>query len=64
MADFAPKHVRELAAEVSDAIEWVWYRMVPVGSLVLLCGYMKSGKSTLAYELVVAVAQGRPCTRE
>jgi KaiC/GvpD/RAD55 family RecA-like ATPase len=60
MADFAPKHVRDLAAEVSEAIEWVWYRMVPVGSLVLLCGYMKSGKSTLAYELAVAVSQGRP----
>ena len=40
-------------------IEWIWERIIPVGSLFLLAGYMKTGKSTFAYPLAVSVAQGR-----
>jgi AAA domain len=59
MSSFAPRHVSDLAAEVAEEIVWLVYRLVPVGILLLLAGYMKIGKSTLAYELAVAIAQGR-----
>ena len=40
--------------------EWVVDNLVPSGGVVLLVGRPKSGKSTLARALAVAVAQGRP----
>jgi DNA polymerase-1 len=40
--------------------EWVVDGLVPSGGVVLLVGRPKSGKSTLARTLAVAVAQGRP----
>ena len=58
-APFAPLHVSALAAEVPESIDWLVHRLVPKGVLMLLTGYMKTGKSTLAYDLVVAVAQDR-----
>src|SRR5437868_159230 len=58
-APFAPIHVSDLATEVPENIVWLVHRLIPTGILMLISGYMKTGKSTLAYALAVAVAQGR-----
>jgi len=39
---------------------WLWKPFLPEGILAMLAAYMKLGKSTFAYALAVAVAQGRP----
>ena len=53
------------AAEILDLstpeILWLWQGLIPVGSLFLLCAYMKVGKSTLAYRVALAIAQGLVC---
>src|SRR5262249_14357937 len=40
-------------------IPWAWALFIPVGALVFLCAFMKVGKSTFAYALAIAAAQGR-----
>jgi sarcosine oxidase gamma subunit len=49
-----------LQAENAAGPEWVVHGLVPAAGVVLLVGRPKSGKSTLARALAVAVAQGRP----
>ncbi len=39
--------------------QWIWEKFIPVGSLFLFAGYMKSGKSTLIYSLAIQASQGR-----
>jgi AAA domain len=57
-----PRHISEWLAEPTgrSGIRWIWHRMLPSGGLCLLAAYMKVGKSTLAYALGAAVAQGKP----
>jgi len=38
---------------------WMWADYIPEGSLVLLAGFMKTGKTTLVYSLVGAAVYGR-----
>lgn len=52
--------IGELLAEELPPLSWLWEPFVPKGSLVLLAGDPKVGKSTFVYALVVAVVQGRP----
>ncbi len=49
----------ELLAEESEPLRWIWEPFLPEGTLALLAAFMKVGKSTFAYALAVAVAQGR-----
>jgi putative DNA primase/helicase len=50
----------DLLAEPDDAIEWLVDERIPGGSLVLLAGKPKAGKSTLARYLAYCVAAGEP----
>ncbi|MBI4610228.1 MAG: AAA family ATPase [Candidatus Rokubacteria bacterium] len=49
-----------LSQEPELPIRWIWEPFLPEGGLALLVAYMKVGKTTFAYALAVAVAQGRP----
>jgi energy-coupling factor transporter ATP-binding protein EcfA2 len=48
--------------ETTDSPEpdWLVHGLIPAGGMALLVGRPKSGKSTLARALAVAIAQGRP----
>src|SRR5215510_6246446 len=59
-SNFAPRRASDLLAETPEPTEWIFEEYVPVGSLALLAGKPKEGKTTLAYELAVRVAQGHP----
>ena len=60
MTPFLPRHVKDLVDEVIEAISWLVHGLLPRGVLALLVAYPKVGKSTLVYQLAVAVAQGKP----
>lgn len=49
-----------LAQDWGEEIDWVWEDYLPGGGLVMLAAKPKVGKSTLAYDLAVKVAQGEP----
>jgi hypothetical protein len=51
----------ELLATAPRPVSWVWDKLLPEGALAMLAAAPKVGKSTLAGDLAVAVAQGRPC---
>jgi hypothetical protein len=59
MTPFLPRSVKDLAEEVPEAPEWLVHGLLPKGTLGLLAAYPKVGKSTLAYQVAVAVAQDR-----
>ncbi len=59
-SNFRPTKAADLVAEGAERIAWVWEPFLPEGGLALLVAFMKLGKSTFAYALAVAVAQGRP----
>ncbi|MBI4240238.1 MAG: AAA family ATPase, partial [Candidatus Rokubacteria bacterium] len=59
-SNFRPVSAAELLAREPEAVAWVWEPFLPEGGLALLAAFMKVGKSTFAYALAVAVAQGRP----
>jgi hypothetical protein len=56
---FKPVRASDLLNEVQEPTEWVLEDFLPVGSLALLAGKPKEGKTTLAYELAAKVAQGQ-----
>jgi hypothetical protein len=58
--NFCPVSAATLLAEEPKPIAWVWEPFLPEGGLVLLVSFMKVGKSTLAYPLAIAIAQGKP----
>jgi hypothetical protein len=55
---FAP--LKYLLTEVGTEPEWIWERLVAPGSLTLLAGQPKVGKSTLLYGLLGAMSDGAP----
>jgi predicted ATP-dependent serine protease len=59
MSPFLPRPVKDLADETAEAPDWLIHHLLPRGTLGLLVAYPKVGKSTLASQLAVAVAQGR-----
>jgi KaiC/GvpD/RAD55 family RecA-like ATPase len=59
MTPFLPRHVRDLAGEVSETPDWLVHGLIPRGVIALLAAFPKVGKSTLVAQLAVAVAQGR-----
>lgn len=58
--NFCPVSAASLLAEEPEVMTWVWEPFLPEGGLVLLVSFMKVGKSTLAYPLAIAIAQGKP----
>src|SRR5438128_2619117 len=57
---FHPVSADELLNNEPEPVVWVWHRFIASGRLTLLSAYAKVGKSTFAYQLAIAVAQGRP----
>jgi putative DNA primase/helicase len=57
---FRPVRASDLLAEVQEPTTWLLEDYLPMGSLALLAGKPKEGKTTLVYELAVRVAQGLP----
>jgi hypothetical protein len=49
-----------LATEDDESERWIWDRLVPYGEVAMLCGEPRSGKTTLALNLALAVSQGAP----
>lgn len=49
-----------LLAEPDEPVRWLVEELLPQGGLSVLAGKPKAGKSTLARDLALAVAQGRP----
>lgn len=59
MPGFNPIPVGEFLANTPKTISWIWDPFIPAGSLTMCCAYMKTGKSTLVYGLIAAVADGK-----
>ncbi len=57
---FTPLSASEILAHVEATITWLWEQYIGVGDLVLFTAFMKVGKSTFIYPLVLAVARGVP----
>jgi len=53
-----PKRASDFLAEVPEPTEWVLEDFLALGSLGLIAGKPKEGKTTLIYELCVKVARG------
>ncbi len=58
--NFWPVKAEAFLAEEPEPIVWVWDQFLPEGGLALVTAFMKVGKSTFIYFLLVAIAQGRP----
>jgi putative DNA primase/helicase len=58
-SNFAPIRACDLLAETPEPIEYILDEYLAVGSLVLIAGKPKEGKTTLTYEAAVNIAQGR-----
>ena len=50
----------ELLAHDPEPVTWLWDGLLPVEAFAMLSAAPKVGKSTLAYALAVAIAQGQP----
>lgn len=57
---WTPQPVERLLALADEPVDWVWDGVIATGDLSLLAAFMKTGKSTLVYPLVVAIARGEP----
>jgi len=58
--NFHPVPANDFLREKPEPIVWLWERFIPEGALVVLVAFMKVGKSTFAYLLVLAIARGAP----
>ena len=56
--NFNPISAPDLLAEVSEPTDWILEDYLPAGSLALIAGKPKEGKTTLVYEFAAKVAQG------
>ena len=50
----------DLLAHKPEPVPWLWEGLLPAEGLAMLSAAPKVGKSTLAYALAVAIAQGQP----
>ena len=57
---FHPLLLGQLMRDHPPVVSWVWEPFLAEGTLNLLVAFMKTGKSTLASALALAVAQGKP----
>ena len=57
--NFNPKLASDLLAEVPEPTEWILEDFLALGSLALIAGKPKEGKTTLVYELCVKMARGQ-----
>ena len=57
---FRPILAADLLAEQPEPIPWVWDPLLAGGDLAIFSARPKVGKSTLAYALLISIAQGIP----
>ncbi len=55
---FSLINARELLAQEEEQTEWLWEGILPAGGMSLLVAKPKVGKTTLAFNLAVAVSRG------
>ena len=55
---FNPVSAAELLSRVTAVIPYLLFGFIAKGTLNLLIAYMKTGKSTLVYRLIICIAQG------
>jgi hypothetical protein len=55
---FNPVSAAELLTRVTAVIPYLLFGFIAKGTLNLLIAYMKTGKSTLVYRLIICIAQG------
>jgi len=60
MQTFNPISASDILAWDAGPVPWLWDKFIPRGSLFLLAGFTKVGKSTITYPLAVSISQGRP----
>lgn len=53
--------IAEVAASCAAGPTWIWQGYLAAGTITLLAGRPKVGKSTLVFELMAAIGEGRPC---
>ena len=58
ISSFKPLHASEILIQEEVPISWLWENMIPEGGFCTLAGYMKKGKTELAYGLIQAMSQG------
>jgi hypothetical protein len=59
-SNFHPERAADLLSAEPEPERWLWDCFLPFGTVTLLAGYMKTGKTTFAYPLALAVAHGQP----
>lgn len=58
LTSFDPQPVSSILARKPQPIEWLWDRYIATGDLFVFAAYMKVGKSTFFYPLIIAIARG------
>lgn len=53
--------IAEVVASCAAEPRWIWHGYLAEGTVTLLAGRPKVGKSTLVFELMAAIGAGRPC---
>lgn len=59
IAAVSPIQVVPLSEIATEAVEWLWFRFLPIGSITLFDGNPGEGKSTIVADLVARVTTGR-----
>lgn len=57
---FSPVSLSTLLGESMPEVEWLWEPFIPAHRSTLLSAYLKTGKSTLVYGILAAIARGTP----
>jgi predicted ATP-dependent serine protease len=60
LSGFNPISAKELLSREPEPMVWILDTIIPEGTLFIVAGFMKTGKSTLTYPMAVAIAQGEP----
>ena len=60
LSGFNPISAKELLSREPEPMVWILDTIIPEGTLFMVAGYMKTGKSTFTYPMAIAIAKGEP----
>ena len=58
--NFKPHSMADILSRQIPPLKWIWESYIAEGDLFVFAAYMKVGKSTFIYPLVISVARGKP----